>query len=58
MLYDIGNFLIALGEIPGLSFLKKFGRKLTSIGYKSDRIIRSGKRLKKRVSKKDDDKAA
>jgi hypothetical protein len=57
MLRDIGQFLMALGEIPGLAFLKKIGRNLSNVGYKSDRIINSGKRLKKRM-KKDDDKAA
>ena len=58
MLRDIGRFLAALGEIPGLKFLRTIGNKLSRVGYQSDRIMRSGKRVKERISSRDKDDAA
>lgn len=51
MLRDIGLLLLALGEIPGLSFLKNFGRKLSNTGRSIDRIHNRANSVKKRVKK-------
>jgi hypothetical protein len=59
MLRDIGYLLMALGEIPGLKFLKDIGPKMANVGRKAERIQNRARSVKRRVDKyRDKDDAA
>ena len=51
MMRDIGAFLVALSEIPGLKFLREPGRTLQRVGRTKNNIENTGARLKKRYDK-------
>ena len=59
MLRDLGLLLRALGEIPGLGFLKGIGSSMADVGRKAERIQSRAKTVKRRVDKyRDKDDAA